>query len=102
MDARTQHAHAVHTHAVDVHAHAVHAYVMHTHIMHCHIMNAHAVYAHATHCMLYMEQRHVNCSCRSTTSLIAACQLSCFKLSTTAKVGMLPKLNSAMPTTAKV
>jgi hypothetical protein len=63
---------ARHVHAV--HAHAVHARAYHGHVMHGHVMQA---------------------------TSIAACQLNCFKFSTTVKVGMLLKIYSIMLTTAK-
>jgi hypothetical protein len=80
----------------------MHSHVMNDHIMQSHTMHGHIMHAHAVHWKFCQnKQRHANCRDRKKNGLTAACQLSCFKFNTTAKVGMSLKINSIMPTTAK-
>jgi hypothetical protein len=75
-----------------MHGHARHVYVMHAHVMHAHIMH-----------ICFMSQLTATCQLllNTQTGLTAACQLKCFKISPTAKIGMSLKMNSVMPPAAK-
>jgi hypothetical protein len=51
----------------------------------------------------FMSELTATCqlTLNTQTGLTAACQLKCFKISPTAKIGMSLKINSVMPPTAK-
>ncbi len=93
--------HARHGHAR--HVHIMHGHVMHGHIMHTHVMQAHIMHANAVHYVLYIRINSdmPTVAKSAKTGLTAACQLKCFNISPTAKVGMSLKINSIMPPTAK-
>ncbi len=98
MNVQARYGHARHAHIM--HGHVMHGHVMHTHVMHDHIMHDHIMHANALHCMLYVR---INSDMPTVAKRpkTAACQLKCFKISPTAKVGMSLKINCIMPPTAK-